>query len=162
MVRHNIVRGKLDLPKGRTEDEVGLTSRLVAALKTFRHDDGPFVLTNKHGVHFSEQDPKAWMEKITRLANVPWHGTHVLRKTCGSRIADGGGGVAAVAAHLRHKDLQTAPARSTRWRSDGGVITPASKLAKLQPELARPSLFDAVDRGVPAAAVGHALAEAGP
>jgi len=39
---------------------------------------------------------------------VPWHGTHVLRKTCGSRIADGGGGVAAVAAHLRHKDLQTA------------------------------------------------------
>lgn len=27
----------------------------------------------------------------------------VLRKTCGTRIADGGGGVA----HLRHKDLQT-------------------------------------------------------
>ena len=108
VVRHNIVRGKLDLPKGRTEDEVSLTSRLVAALKAFRHDDGPFVLTNKRGGHFSEQDPEAWMVKITRLANLPWHGTHVLRKTCGTRIADGGGGVAAVAAHLRHKDLQTA------------------------------------------------------
>jgi integrase len=32
----------------------------------------------------------------------------VLRKTCGTRIADGGGGVAAIAAHLRHKDMQTA------------------------------------------------------
>jgi integrase len=61
VVRHNIVRGKLDLPKGRTEDEVGLTSRLVAALKAFRHDDGPFVLTNKRGGHFSEQDPsRGW------------------------------------------------------------------------------------------------------
>ena len=32
----------------------------------------------------------------------------MLRKTCGTRIADGGGGVAAVASHLRHKNLQTA------------------------------------------------------
>ena len=35
----------------------------------------------------------------------------MLRRTCGTRIADGGGGgggVAAVAAHLRRKDLQTA------------------------------------------------------
>ena len=38
----------------------------------------------------------------------PLRGTHVLRKTCGTRIADGGGGVAAVATHLRHKNLQTA------------------------------------------------------
>ena len=60
-VRHNIVRGKLGVPKGRTEEEVGL-----------------------------------------------WLGAHVLRKTCGTRIADGGGGVAAVASHLRHKSLQTA------------------------------------------------------
>ena len=34
--------------------------------------------------------------------------THVLRKTCGTRIADGGGGVAAVATHLHHKSLTTA------------------------------------------------------
>ncbi|MBL9100690.1 MAG: tyrosine-type recombinase/integrase family protein [Myxococcales bacterium] len=108
VVRHNIVRGKLDAPKGRTEDEVALTGRLTAALKAYRHDAGPYVLTNRHGGHFSEQDPTAWMERITRLAGLPWHGTHVLRKTCGTRIADGGGGVAAVAAHLRHKDLQTA------------------------------------------------------
>ena len=32
----------------------------------------------------------------------------MLRKTCGTRIADGGGGVAAIATHLRHKDMQTA------------------------------------------------------
>jgi integrase len=39
---------------------------------------------------------------------MPWRGAHILRKTCGTRIADGGGGVAAVATHLRHKSLQTA------------------------------------------------------
>ena len=48
------------------------------------------------------------MAKVTRLAGLPWHGTHILRKTCGTRIADGGGGVAAVAAHLRHKSLAIA------------------------------------------------------
>ncbi len=52
--------------------------------------------------------PGARWAGIANLAGLPWHGTHVLRKTCGTRIADGGGGVAAVAAHLRHKDLQTA------------------------------------------------------
>jgi integrase len=48
------------------------------------------------------------MRKIVTLAGVPWHGTHILRKTCGTRIADGGGGVSAVATHLRHRNLQTA------------------------------------------------------
>jgi integrase len=41
----------------------------------------------------------------------------VLRKTCGTRIADGGGGVAAIATHLRHKDMQTANRYIDRtWR----------------------------------------------
>ena len=106
VVRHNVVRGKLDVPKGRTEDEVALTGRLLAALKAYQHD-GLFVL-ERNGKHYSEGEPEAWMAKVTRLAGLPWHGTHVLRKTCGTRIADGGGGVAAVATHLRHKDLQTA------------------------------------------------------
>jgi integrase len=64
VVRHNVVRGKLDVPKGRSEDEVALTTRLLAVLKAYRHE--------------------------------------------GTRIADGGGGVAAVAAHLRHKSLAIA------------------------------------------------------
>ncbi|MCY0990496.1 hypothetical protein OV203_25365 [Nannocystis sp. ILAH1] len=45
---------------------------------------------------------------LVKRAGLPWRGTHILRKTCGTRIADGGGGVAAVATHLRHKDLGTA------------------------------------------------------
>lgn len=105
-IRHNIVRGKLDVPKGRTEEEVGLTKRLIAALEALPRT-GPFVLDNK-GSHYKEHNMKAWMKTLVKRAGVPWRGTHILRKTCGTRIADGGGGVAAVATHLRHKDLTTA------------------------------------------------------
>ncbi|MBK7828622.1 tyrosine-type recombinase/integrase [Nannocystis sp.] len=108
IVRHNIVRGMLDLTKGRSEDEISMTARLSAALQAGRHDRGRFVLANGRGNHFHETELVDWMRELVTLAKVPWHGTHVLRKTCGTRIADGGGGVAAVAAHLRHKDLQTA------------------------------------------------------
>ncbi len=107
-IRHNIVRGKLDVPKGRTEDEVGITQRLNAALVAARHERGPFVFSTATGGHYKEHNVERWMKKLAKLSNIPWYGTHVLRKTCGTRIADGGGGVAAVAAHLRHKDLQIA------------------------------------------------------
>ncbi len=107
-IRHNIVRGKLDVPKGRTEEEVGMTRRLAAALAVVRHQRGPFVFSTDSGEHYKEHTIKRWMEQLVEEGKLPWHGTHVLRKTCGTRIADGGGGVSAVASHLRHKNLQTA------------------------------------------------------
>jgi integrase len=107
-IRHNIVRGRLDLPKGRTEDEVGMTSRLVAALRAAQHRRGPFVLADDAGEHFKEHHARRWMEQLVEASGVAWRGTHVLRKTCGTRIANRGGGVGAIATHLRHKDLQTA------------------------------------------------------
>ena len=107
-VRHNIVRGKLGVPKGRTEEEVGLTRRLADALAAIKHQRGPFVFSTDDGGHYKEHDIKRWMQRLVREAKLTWLGTHVLRKTCGTRIADGGGGVAAVASHLRHKSLQTA------------------------------------------------------
>ena len=97
-IRHNIVRGNLDVPKGRTEEEVGMTKRLVQALGAIRHQRE----------HDKDHNIKRWMEQLVAQVKLTWHGTHVLRKTCGTRIADGGGGVAAVATHLRHKNLQTA------------------------------------------------------
>lgn len=106
VIRHNIVRGKLDVPKGRTEDEIGITKRLIEALEALPRT-GPFVLDNK-GSHYKEHNMKSWMMALVKRAGLPWRGTHILRKTCGTRIADGGGGVAAVATHLRHKDLGTA------------------------------------------------------
>ncbi|MDC0721680.1 tyrosine-type recombinase/integrase [Nannocystis bainbridge] len=106
VIRHNVVRGKLDAPKGRTEDNIGITKRLAQALETHPRT-GPFVFDNK-GSHFKEHNMNAWMMALVKLAGLPWRGTRVLRKTCGTRIADGGGGVAAVATHLRHKDLGTA------------------------------------------------------
>jgi len=105
-VCHNVVRGELDLPKGRTEDEIGLTRRLSAALASLQRS-GPFVFDNNGG-HFKEHHIKAWLLQILRRAGLPWQGTHILRRTCGTRIADRGGGVAAVATHLRHKSLATA------------------------------------------------------
>ena len=107
-IRHNIVRGKLDVPKGRTEEEVGVTRRLAQALTVLRHQRGPFVFSTERGEHYKEHNIKRWMEQVVEKGNLTWHGTHVLRKTCGTRIADGGGGVSAVASHLRHKNLQTA------------------------------------------------------
>ncbi|MCY1060732.1 site-specific integrase [Nannocystis sp. SCPEA4] len=119
-VRHNIVRGKLDVPKGRTEDEVGLTPRLAEALRSFPAT-GPFVLDNSGG-HFKEHHIKGWMKALVKRAGLPWRGTHVLRKSCGTRIAEGGGGVAAVASHLRHKDLQTASDYVDRRGGSSGAL----------------------------------------
>jgi integrase len=107
-VRHNIVRGQLGVPKGRTEEDVGLTQRLAVALVAVKHNRGPFVFSTDDGGHYKEHDIKRWMHQLVTAAKLTWHGTHVLRKTCGTRIADGGGGVAAVASHLRHKSLSTA------------------------------------------------------
>ncbi len=122
-IRHNIVRGKLDAPKGRTEDVVGLTRRLVAALTAIRHTRGPFVLSTRNGEHFKAQRLSYWMRQLVKQANLPWHGTHVLRRTCGTRIADGGEGVAAVASHLRHKDLQTASRYIDRRRANARALS---------------------------------------
>ena len=60
------------------------------------------------GEHYKDHTIKRWMEQLVKAGKIPWRATHVLRKTCGTRIADGGGGVAAIATHLRHKDLKTA------------------------------------------------------
>ena len=106
VIRHNVVRGKLSIPKGKTEDEIGITKRLILALEALPRT-GPFVLDHKGG-HYQEHNIAAWMRTLVKRAGLSWQGTHILRKTCGTRIADGGGGVAAVATHLRHKNLQTA------------------------------------------------------
>ena len=102
------MRGKLDVPKGRTEDDIGMTKRLGEALAAARHPRGPFVFSTDTGEHYKEHNIKRWMEQLVEASKIPWRATHVLRKTCGTRIADGGGGVAAIATHLRHKDLHTA------------------------------------------------------
>lgn len=80
----------------------------MEALTAIRHRRGPFVFSTEGGEHYKEHHIKRWMEQLVEKGNLTWHGTHVLRKTCGTRIADGGGGVSAVASHLRHKSLQTA------------------------------------------------------
>ena len=107
-IRHNVVRGKLDIPKGRTEEDIGMTKRLGEALAAARHQRGPFVFSTDAGEHYKDHNIKRWMEQLVKAGKIPWRATHVLRKTCGTRIADGGGGVAAIATHLRHKDLKTA------------------------------------------------------
>ena len=100
------LRGEGTMALRRTEDEIGITKRLILALEAFPRT-GPFVFDHKGG-HYQEHNIAAWMRTLVKRAGVSWHGTHILRKTCGTRIADGGGGVAAVATHLRHKNLQTA------------------------------------------------------
>ena len=42
-MRHNVSRNKLGQPKGRSEDEIGSTPRLVEALTATRHRRGAFV-----------------------------------------------------------------------------------------------------------------------
>ena len=81
--------------------------------------------TPESGGHYKEHDIERWMHHLVTEARIAWHGTHVLRKTCGTRIADGGGGVAAVASHLRHKSLQTA-SRYIDRRGAGLISTAGS------------------------------------
>ncbi|MCY1007054.1 tyrosine-type recombinase/integrase [Nannocystis pusilla] len=131
-IRHNLVRGKLDLPKGRTEDEVGLTARLAEVLRGFPAL-GPFVLDN-NGSHFKENNMNKWMRALVKGAGLPWRGTHVLRKSCGTRIAEGGGGVAAVASHLRHKSLQTASDYVDRRGGSSGAIRALETSGRRTPE----------------------------
>lgn len=74
-VRHNIVRGKVDVPKGRTEEDVGLTSRLSEALQAFPRT-GVFVLDNE-GSHDKEHNMKSWMTTLVKRAGLPRRGTHI-------------------------------------------------------------------------------------
>ncbi|MBA3549636.1 MAG: tyrosine-type recombinase/integrase [Nannocystis sp.] len=122
VVRHNIVRGHLDRPKGRTEDEVAVTRRLAQALRELPRL-GTFVFAREPDTHYSDQHVPSWMKQLVKRAGIPWLGTHVLRKTCGTRIADGGGGVGAIATHLRHKDLQTASRYIDRRGSSSRAIS---------------------------------------
>ena len=66
------------------------------------------VFSTESGGHYKEHNIARWMEQLVEASKISWRATHVLRKTYGTRIADGGGGVAAIATHLRHKDMQTA------------------------------------------------------
>src|SRR5688572_10742647 len=100
--------------------QVGLTSRLAEVLRSFPAA-GPFVLDN-NGSHFKEHNMNGWMRALVKRAGLPWRGTHVLRKSCGTRIADGGGGVGAVASHLRHKDLKTANDYVDRSGGSAGAL----------------------------------------
>lgn len=69
-VRHNIVRGRVDIPKGRTEEEVGLTPRLAEALEAVPRK-GPFVLDNV-GSHYNDHNIKQWMMTLVTRAGLPW------------------------------------------------------------------------------------------
>ncbi len=108
-VRRTVVRGKVsDTTKSRTECTIGLTRRLTAALKATKHDRCPYVLVNRHGTHWAEYHIRAVLKRVVKRAGIRWLGTHALRRTCATRIANNGGGVNAVAAQLRHSGLQMA------------------------------------------------------
>jgi integrase len=98
---------------------VGITRRLAETLAALPRT-GPFVFDNK-GSHYKDHN-KTWLMTIVRYAGLPWQGTHILRKTCGTRIADNGGGVSAVASHLRHKNLQTASRYIDRRGGTSGAL----------------------------------------
>jgi integrase len=112
-------------PGSRPPRDLGDHERLAALPRT-----GPFVFDNDSG-HYKDHNIIAWLRAILRQAGMPWRGTHILRKTCGTRIADGGGGVSAVATHLRHRNLQTfSPAEPIRYVLE---INPGELTAKYPP-----------------------------
>lgn len=51
------------------------------------------------------------------------HGVFVFDSISGTRIADRGEGVAAVASHLRRKDLKTASRYIDRWRANARALS---------------------------------------
>ena len=102
---------KLDIPARIHKSPIAYDDAdqqaLLAAAQALGPEYVAMVLLGIDG-ELRRGDIKRWMQQLVEKGNLTWHGTHVLRKTCGTRIADGGGGVSAVASHLRHKSLQTA------------------------------------------------------
>ena len=93
-IRRTLVRGKVsDTTKGRSEETVGLTRRLTDALAAAKHTRGPFVLAPTLGGHRTEKWLRGHLVRLVETAGVRWLGTHALRRTCGTRIADNGGGI---------------------------------------------------------------------
>ena len=115
-VRDTLVQGHpAGATKTRTEATVGLTLRLTAALTALatqarkkRRSEPTFVLAHPDGTHWNEAQFARFLRRLVTTAGIRWLGTHVLRRTCATRIADNGGGVTAVAAQLRHSGLQMA------------------------------------------------------
>jgi integrase len=115
-VRDTLVQGQpAGATKTRTEATVGLTLRLTAALTALaaqsrlkRRSSSHFVLTHPDGAHWNEAHFARLLRRLVTTAGIRWLGTHVLRRTCATRIADNGGGVTAVAAQLRHSGLHMA------------------------------------------------------
>lgn len=115
-VRDTLVQGHpAGATKTRTEATVGLTLRLTAALTALatqtrpkRRSEAIFVLAHPDGTHWNEAQFARLLRRLVTTAGIRWLGTHVLRRTCATRIADNGGGVTAVAAQLRHSGLQMA------------------------------------------------------
>ncbi|MCB9707135.1 MAG: tyrosine-type recombinase/integrase, partial [Myxococcales bacterium] len=109
-VRTTLVGDDLgETTKGHADGVVGVTARLAAALQRLgtRSARG-FVLADTDGSHWDERIFTRRLRQLVRAAEIRWLGSHVLRRTCATRIAEAGGGVAAIAAHLRHAGLQMA------------------------------------------------------
>ena len=132
-IRATVVGDKLgETTKGHADAIIGITRRLAAALRDQRpRSPRGFVLVNAHGAHWDQQALNRMMRRLVRKAGIRWLGTHVLRRTCATRIADNGGGVAAIAVHLRHSGLQMASRyvdRRSRGASSAIVALESARL----------------------------------
>ena len=76
------------LAKGKRKRTVPLTERAIAAAKTMRLGDSPWVCPREDGQQFSPRSIQVWRRmqafgKAAGVGNVDWH---AWRKTCGCRL----------------------------------------------------------------------------
>jgi integrase len=94
-------------PKGGRVRYVGLTDRLAAELKTYRHLRGPRVLYRVDGSAMTQKAIPYLAGGASRRAGVNKHGVHILRHTFCSRLAMSNAPMKAIQELAGHADLST-------------------------------------------------------
>lgn len=110
IVRRNIWRGLVGVPKSGKGREVPLSNDALAALKSHRHLKGPYVFCREDGHPFThDQDCiKGLVASICKRAGLAKRLTfHDLRHTFASHLVMKGVPLVAVQAYLGHADIST-------------------------------------------------------
>jgi integrase len=135
VVRQSIVMGKVGTPKSGHAREVPLGEDVLKALKSHRHLRGQLVFCDMGGNILTQGEPRYWIERACRKAQLRQVGWHVLRHTFASHLAMRGAPLKAIQELLGHATIQMtmryahlAPevARDAVRLLDGGAKSPPS------------------------------------
>jgi integrase len=142
-VRRSEWKGHVGVPKGGRPRLVPLTQRLAAALRAYRHLQGPRVLCQGDGSGLTQKIVQVFVRRAARRAGLSNSGVHTLRHTFCSLLSMGGAPARAIQELAGHKDLAT----SQRYLhlSPGAIDAAIRLLEQPVPAQARGDILETED-----------------